>query len=282
MPTVLITGTSTGFGRVTTELLAARGWRVFATMRDLARKDSLEHALREAGLSERVTFVRLDVTDPASIETAVATVLSETDNTLDAVVHNAGIAVAGVLEDLSDGDIWRVMDTNFFGVLRLTRALLPRFREQRRGRIVLLSSQAAFAGQPGNSMYCASKWALEGWAESLAYEVDPFGIDVVLIEPGPYRTEIWSSTKWVVPANSAYLSWLKLLRQAADRHQTRISGDPKEVAAVIAKALEALRPRFRYQVGFFAKLDYFLRGKVPTRLIRRGTTRYLGLPLARW
>ncbi|HEY9520572.1 MAG TPA: SDR family oxidoreductase [Methyloceanibacter sp.] len=282
MPTVLITGTSTGFGRVTTELLAARGWRVFATMRDLARKDSLEHALREAGLSERVTFVRLDVTDPASIETAVATVLSETDNTLDAVVHNAGIAVAGVLEDLSDGDIWRVMDTNFFGVLRLTRALLPRFREQRRGRIVLLSSQAAFAGQPGNSMYCASKWALEGWAESLAYEVDPFGIDVVLIEPGPYRTEIWSSTKWVVPANSAYLSWLKLLRQAADRHQARTSGDPKEVAAVIAKALEARRPRFRYQVGFFAKLDYFLRGKVPTRLIRRGTTRYLGLPLARW
>jgi NAD(P)-dependent dehydrogenase (short-subunit alcohol dehydrogenase family) len=282
MPTVLITGTSTGFGRVTTELLAARGWRVFATMRDLARKDSLEHALREAGLSERVTFVRLDVTDPASIETAVATVLSETDNTLDAVVHNAGIAVAGVLEDLSDGDIWRVMDTNFFGVLRLTRALLPRFREQRRGRIVLLSSQAAFAGQPGNSMYCASKWALEGWAESLAYEVDPFGIDVVLIEPGPYRTEIWSSTKWVVPANSAYLSWLKLLRQAADRHQARTSGDPKGVAAVIAKALEARRPRFRYQVGFFAKLDYFLRGKVPTRLIRRGTTRYLGLPLARW
>jgi|RhiMethySRZTD1v2_1073278.scaffolds.fasta_scaffold58388_6 NAD(P)-dependent dehydrogenase (short-subunit alcohol dehydrogenase family) len=282
MPTVLITGTSTGFGRVTTELLAARGWRVFATMRDLARKDSLEHALREAGLSERVTFVRLDVTDPASIETAVATVLSETDNTLDAVVHNAGIAVAGVLEDLSDGDIWRVMDTNFFGVLRLTRALLPRFREQRRGRIVLLSSQAAFAGQPGNSMYCASKWALEGWAESLAYEVDPFGIDVVLIEPGPYRTEIWSSTKWVVPANSAYLSWLKLLRQAADRHQARTSGDPKEVAAVIAKALETRRPRFRYQVGFFAKLDYFLRGKVPTRLIRRGTTRYLGLPLARW
>ena len=282
MPTVLITGTSTGFGRVTTELLAARGWRVFATMRDLARKGSLEHGLRKAGLSERVTFVRLDVTDPASIETAVATVLSETDNTLDAVVHNAGIAVAGVLEDLSDGDIWRVMDTNFFGVLRLTRALLPRFREQRRGRIVLLSSQAAFAGQPGNSMYCASKWALEGWAESLAYEVDPFGIDVVLIEPGPYRTEIWSSTKWVVPANSAYLSWLKLLRQAADRHQARTSGDPKGVAAVIAKALEARRPRFRYQVGFFAKLDYFLRGKVPTRLIRRGTTRYLGLPLARW
>ena len=282
MPTVLITGTSTGFGRIATELLAARGWRVFATMRDLSRKDSLERALRDAGLSERVTFVQPDVTGPASIEAAVATVLSETGNTLDAVVHNAGIAVAGVLEDLPDADIRRVMETNFFGVLNLTRALLPLFREQRRGRIVLLSSQAAFAGQPGNSMYCASKWALEGWAESLAYEVDPFGIDVVLIEPGPYRTEIWNSTKWVVPPNSAYLSWLKLLRHAADRHQAKTSRDPKEVALVVGKALEASRPRFRYQVGFFAKLDYFLRGKMPTKLIRRGTTRYLGIPLARW
>jgi NAD(P)-dependent dehydrogenase (short-subunit alcohol dehydrogenase family) len=282
MPTVLITGTSTGFGRVATELLAARGWRVFATMRDPARKEPLERALKDAGLSERVSFVQLDVTDLASIEAAVKSVLAQTGNALDAVVHNAGIAVAAVLEDLSDADIRRVMDTNFFGVLKLTRALLPIFRAQRRGRIVLVSSQSALAGQPGNSMYCASKWALEGWAESLAYEVDPFGIDVVLIEPGPYRTEIWNSTKWVVPANSAYLPWLKRLRQAADRHQAQTSRDPKEVAAVIAKALEARRPRFRYQVGPFAKLDYFLRGKMPTKLIRRGTTRYLGLPLARW
>jgi len=281
MSTVVITGTSTGFGRVATELLAARGWRVFATMRDLARKDALERALSDAGLSECVTFVQLDVTDLASIEAAVKSVLAQTGNTLDAVVHNAGIAVAGVLEDLFDADIRRVMETNFFGVLNLTRALLPTFRAQRHGRIVLLSSQAAFAGQPGNSMYCASKWALEGWAESLAYEVDPFGIDVVLIEPGPYRTEIWNSTKWVTPANSAYLPWLKRLRQAADRHQAQTSRDPQEVALVVAKALEARRPRFRYQVGFFAKLDYFLRGKMPTRLIRRGTTRYLGLPLAR-
>jgi NAD(P)-dependent dehydrogenase (short-subunit alcohol dehydrogenase family) len=131
-------------------------------------------------------------------------------------------------------------------------------------------------------MYCASKWALEGWAESLAYEVDPFGIDVVLIEPGPCRTEIWNSTKWVMPPDSAYLPWLRRLSHAADRHQAQTSRDPQEVAAVIAKALEARRPRFRYPVGFFARLDYFLRGKVPTRLIRRGTTRYLGLPLARW
>ena len=207
---------------------------------------------------------------------------AETGNALDAVVQNAGIAVAGVLEDLPEPDIRSVMETNFFGALALTRALLPTFRAQRRGRIVLISSQAALAGQPGNAMYCASKWALEGWAESLAYEVDPFGIDVVLVEPGPYRTEIWNNTKWVTPPESAYLPWLKRLRQAADWHQIRTSRDPKEVAEVIAHALEARRPRFRYQVGPFAKLDYFLRGKMPTKLIRRGTTRYLGLPLARW
>ena len=282
MPTVLITGTSTGFGHLTTELLAARGWRVFATMRDLKRKDSLERALKDAGLSERVSFLRLDVTDPPSIEAAVKSVMAETGNALDAVVHNAGIAVAGVLEDLPDAEIRRVMETNFFGVLALTRALLPAFRAQGHGRIVLVSSQAALAGQPGNSMYCASKWALEGWAESLAYEVDPFGIDVVVIEPGPYRTEIWNSTTWVKPSHSAYLPWLRQLQIAVDRHQAKTSRDPREVAATIAKALEARRPRFRYQVGPFAKLDYFLRGKMPTKLIRRGTTRYLGLPLARW
>ena len=282
MRTVLITGTSTGFGRVATELLAAKGWRVFATMRDLGRKGSLERALKDAGLSERVTYLQLDVTDPASIEAAVKSVLAETGNALDAVVQNAGIAVAGVLEDLPEADIRSVMETNFFGALALTRALLPTFRAQRRGRIVLISSQAALAGQPGNAMYCASKWALEGWAESLAYEVDPFGIDVVLVEPGPYRTEIWNNTKWVTPPESAYFPWLKRLRQAADWHQVRTSRDPKEVAEVIAHALEARRPRFRYQVGPFAKLDYFLRGKMPTKLIRRGTTRYLGLPLARW
>ena len=137
MPTVLITGTSTGFGHVTTELLAARGWRVFATMRDLKRKDSLDRALKNAGLAERVTFLQLDVTDPASIAAAVKSVLTQTGNTLDAVVHNAGVAVAGVLEDLPDADIRRVMETNFFGVLALTRALLPTFRAQGHGRIVL-------------------------------------------------------------------------------------------------------------------------------------------------
>ena len=281
MPTVLITGTSTGFGHVTTELLAARGWRVFATMRDLKRKDSLDRALKNAGLAKRVTFLQLDVTDPASIAAAVKSVLTQTGNTLDAVVHNAGVAVAGVLEDLPDADIRRVMETNFFGVLELTRSLLPIFRAQRSGRVVAVSSQAGFAGQPANSIYCASKWALEGWAESIAYELDTFGIHVILVEPGPYKTQIWRSTPRLTPEGSAYLPWLRQVFRGADQHEASTARDPMEVAMTIADALETPRPRFRYPVGFFARLDHLLRGKIPTRLIRRGTTRYLGLPRTR-
>jgi NAD(P)-dependent dehydrogenase (short-subunit alcohol dehydrogenase family) len=281
MPTALITGTSTGFGRVTTEILAARGWRVFATMRDLAKKGPLERALKKAGLESQVTIGQLDVTDPASITAAVAAVLEQTGNALDAVVHNAGVAVAGAHEDIPDAEIRRVMETNFFGVLALTRVLLPTFRAQRHGRIVLVSSQGAFAGQPANSIYCASKWALEGWAESIAFELDGFGIDVILVEPGPYRTEIWRGTPRILPQDSEYLPWLKQVFIGADRHEANTARDPKEVALVIADALEAKRPKFRYPVGFFARLDHFLRGKIPTRLIRRGTTRYLGIPRTR-
>jgi NAD(P)-dependent dehydrogenase (short-subunit alcohol dehydrogenase family) len=281
-PTVLITGTSTGFGHVTTEVLAAGGWHVFATMRDLSKRDSLERALAKACLSDRVTFEELDLNDAASIGKAVASILAKTGNRLDAVVHNAGVAVAGAIEDVPEQEIRRVMETNFFGVLELTRALLPAFRAQGHGRIVVISSQAAFSGQPANSIYCASKWALEGWAESMAYELGPFGIHIALVEPGPYRTEIWRSSQRIEPPASPYRGWLQQLFLSADQHEARHAGDPKDVAFVIERALTAHRPRFRYPVGFFGRLDHFLRGKIPTRLKLRGTSRYLGLPLIRW
>lgn len=281
MRTVLITGTSSGIGQITAKVLVSKGWHVFATMRNLEKKGPLEKSVEEAEGPGRLTFVALDVTDPASIEAAVADILSQTGGTLDAVVHNAGVAIAGAHEDLPDAEIRRVMETNFFGVLGLTRALLPTFREQRHGRIVCISSQSAFAGQPTNSIYCASKWALEGWAESIAYELDPFGIDVVLVEPGPYKTEIWEATERVTPPGGPYTNWVRLVMRGADAHAEKHARDPEEVAQVVATALETPNPKFRYPVGFFAKLDFFLRGKVPSRFIRRGTTRYLGIPRTR-
>lgn len=281
MATVLITGTSSGIGKVTAKRLADKGWRVFATMRDLSKRGPLEKLLAEAGTGGQVTFETLDVNDPKSIDAAAASILAQTGGTLDAVVHNAGVAIAGAHEDMPDEEIRRVMETNFFGVLGLTRALLPAFRAQRRGRILCVSSQSAFAGQPANSIYCASKWALEGWAESIAFELDAFGIDVILVEPGPYKTEIWRTTERVTPPGGPYTTWARLVFRGADAHEAKHARDPEEVAQVIAEALEVPRPKFRYPVGFFAKLDFLLRGKLPTRMIRRGTTRYLGIPRTR-
>jgi NAD(P)-dependent dehydrogenase (short-subunit alcohol dehydrogenase family) len=281
MRSVLITGTSTGIGQATAVTLAARGWRVFATMRNLEKRGLLEQALKEAGVRDGVEVEQLDVNDAASIGTAVASMLSQTGNKLDAVVHNAGVAAAGALEDVPESELRRVMETNFFGVLGLTRALLPTFRAQRRGRIVIVSSEAAFMGQPTNSIYCASKWAVEGWAEAIAYELEPFGIDVVLVEPGPYRTEIWNSTARIQPPGSPYHAWVQHVFRAGDAHAARMARDPREVALVIAHALEARRPRFRYPVGPFARLNHFLRGKLPSRLLRRATALYLGLSRAR-
>ena len=281
MRSVLITGTSTGIGQATAVTLAARGWRVFATMRNLKKRDLLEQALKEAGVQNDVEIEQLDVTDTTAIRSAVASTLSQTGNTLDAVVHNAGVAAAGALEDVPESELRRVMETNFFGVLELTRALLPTLRAQRRGRIVIVSSEAAFMGQPTNSIYCASKWAVEGWAEAIAYELEPFGIDVVLVEPGPYRTEIWNSTARIQPPGSPYHAWVQHVFRAGDAHAARMARNPREVALVIAHALEARRPRFRYPVGPLARLNHFLRGKLPSRLLRRATALYLGLSRAR-
>jgi NAD(P)-dependent dehydrogenase (short-subunit alcohol dehydrogenase family) len=278
MRSVLITGTSTGIGLATAVVLASRGWRVFATMRNLEKRSLLDQALKAADVQNGVELEQLEVTSEVSIQSAVESILARTGNKLDAVVHNAGVAAAGALEDVPEAELRRVMETNFFGVLWLTRALLPTFRAQRRGRIAIVSSEAAFMGQPANAIYCASKWAIEGWAEATAYELEPFGIDVILIEPGPYRTEIWKTTPRIEPPDSPYRSWVQQVFRAGDAHAARLARDPKEVALVIAGALEARHPRFRYPVGPFARLNHLLRGKVPTRLVHKVTKFYLNLP----
>lgn len=281
MRTVLITGTSTGIGLVTAVELARRGWRVFASMRDPQRKGRLQEALARAGVSERVEIAQLDVTDGASVRAAATATLAKTGGRLDAVVHNAGVAAGGAFEDVTEAELRRVMETNFFGVLGLTRALLPAFRAQRGGRILIVSSDAAFGGEPANAIYCASKWAVEGFAEAIAYELSPFGIGVVLVEPGPYLTDIWQSSPRICPEGSAYRAWVQYVFRAGDAYVAAHGRDPREVAVKIAKVLEARRPHFRNPVGRIARLNHFLRGKVPSALMRKGVERYLGLSRVR-
>jgi NAD(P)-dependent dehydrogenase (short-subunit alcohol dehydrogenase family) len=277
MRTVLITGTSSGFGLVTAVELATRGWHVFATMRNLDKAGALEEALEKAGVRDRVEIGQLDVTDPESVSRAVQSTLERIGGTLDAVVHNAGVAVGGAFEDISDADLRRVMETNFWGVLAVTRALLPAFRKQRSGRILIVSSESAFAGQPTNSIYCASKWAVEGWAEAVAFELSPFGIEIVLVEPGPYLTDIWDASPRISPQGSPYRSWVQFVFRAGDAHVASRGRDPVEVGRHIAKVLEKPRPSFRNPVGRPARVSHFMRGKIPSALWRKIAQRYLGI-----
>lgn len=277
MPTVLVTGTSSGIGRETVVELASAGWQVIATMRNLDKRRPLVAALEGAGVGDRVELMALDVTVPRSIDAAVGKLAERANAGLDAIVHNAGVAVGGAFEDVPEADVRRVFETNVLGVMALTRGLLPLLRRSRRGRIVCMSSNAAFSGNPALSVYCASKWALEGWAESIRYELAPFGIEVVLVEPGPYRTEIWDSSPRFIPDGSPYRTWSRLVERQAEAHMARTAGDPREVAVVVRRALDARRPRLRYPVGTSARFEHALRGKVPTRLLQAIVSRYLGL-----
>ncbi len=274
---VLITGTSSGFGLAAVVETARRGNRVAATMRSLARRSALDAALREAGVADNVLVAELDVTDQAAMPARLAAILAELGAPLHAIVHNAGVAVDSAFEDLTDADARRIMETNFFGVIGLTRLLLPTLREQRHGRIVVVSSDSAFAGEPANSVYVASKWAVEGWAESLAFEIGQFGLEIVLVEPGPFRTAIWESAARPVPEGSAYAPFMSQLHIAVTRHLAKTAGDPKEVGKRIADVIEHRRPRFRNPVGTVARMSHFARGKVSTPVMRRSVMRYLGL-----
>ena len=274
---VLITGCSSGFGLEATVALARRGWVVFASMRDLGRRDRLEDALYVARINHGVELVELDITDTGSVERAVASVLEKAGGRLDALVNNAGISAGGTFEDMDADEFRRILETNLFGVLNVTRAVLPAMREHRRGRIVNVTSSGAFFGSPGLSAYAASKWAVEGWAESLAMEVTPFGIHVICVEPGAYRTEIWNSSPRTIPADSAYAEAAGSVERFVEERLIPNARDPREVGEMIAKALEARQPRFRYPVGPDAVVQHVARGKVPNRMVRYGMRRLIGL-----
>lgn len=267
---VLITGTSTGFGRETALYLAERGFRVYATMRDLTRRDDLEAAAAQRGVALRV--LRLDVTDQASIGAAIGTIVEETGG-IYGLVNNAGQYVRGFFEDLLDEEIRQIFEANVFGIMAVTRAALPHMRRAGQGRIVMISSVAGRIGGPTACAYSASRFAEEGFGECLSQEIVPLGIHVSLVEPGISKTEAWTPTRGsgvhARDPNGAYHAWYLKMEQTWARMLDTASVQKTDVAATIYRALTAPQPRLRYTVGYRPALITALRRVVPRELFAR-------------
>src|ERR671938_43100 len=187
----IVTGSSTGIGYETSLALARNGFLTYATMRNLNKAENIKSVATKESLPLHVK--QLDVTDDASVKNAVESISSETGGRIDVLVNNAGYGLNGAFEDLSVDEIKAQYETNVFGLIRTTQAVLPIMRKQKSGIIVNISSAAGRFGYPGGSAYISTKFAVEGLSESMAYELEPFGIKVVVVEPGVVRTNIFDS-----------------------------------------------------------------------------------------
>lgn len=243
---ILITGCSSGFGLLTAARLASRGHHVIATMRNLTKKQALLDELDER--NTQADILELDVTDPDSIA-AVMSEIGAKHGYLDVLINNAGYGIGGFFEDLTDEEVRDQMETNFFGVLNVTRQALPLMRPQKRGKIINISSVAGFSASPAFSAYNASKWALEGWSESLRHELKFFGIDVILIEPGTYKTRIfYENAKYArhfKNESSPYFERSAFLEKRVQNYVDDCYKNPEDVARRIEKVIRRRRPKFR-------------------------------------
>ena len=240
-PVVLITGCSTGIGRATALLLAKKGWRVFASARRLETVNDLA--------SDHITSLRLDVTDESSMASAVQDVLAQAGR-IDALINNAGYAQAGPMEELSMNEVRRQFETNTFGALRMAQLVLPTMRAQGTGRIVNVSTMGGRLVIPFIGSYNASKFALEAMSDALRMETRPFGVRVILGEPGGVRTNFnaaanQNAQQHTTNTNSPYYRFLVPFTRFIGQIEG-MSSSPEAVAKIILRALTTRNPRARY------------------------------------
>lgn len=259
--TVLITGCSTGIGRAAAIHLATRGHRVYATAR---RPDSIAELEREG-----CRTLTLDVTDEDSMRAAVDEVESAT-GAVDALVNNAGYGLHGPFEETPLPEIRRQFETNVFGAVALTQMVLPKMRRQRSGRIVNISSMGGRITLPGGAFYHATKHALEAISDVARFELKPFGIDVVVVEPGIIKTKFGDTAVGTFESDEGpYASFNEGLRNTLDSAYSgplsKAGVGPEAVAKTIGKAIESRRPKTRYVVPAFTMGVLFARRVLPDR-----------------
>ncbi len=254
MSVVVITGCSSGFGMLAALEFARRGDSVYATMRNTAKADRLRTGAEKAGVS--VEVLQIDVNDSGSVDAAIEKVITR-EGRIDILVNNAGISIQGPVEEFDDDEVAAVFETNVFGVIRATRAVLPHMRAQGSGTIVTIGSLAGKVTAPFSGIYSASKHAVEAVSDALYYQLQPFGIRVVLIEPGGFETEIETNLR---PARrftegSVYLEAERRFAEALERLPGGwMRADAQIVADGIVDVAKAEQPKRRYLVGQDAEL----------------------------
>jgi NAD(P)-dependent dehydrogenase (short-subunit alcohol dehydrogenase family) len=267
---VIVTGSSTGLGLETALHLAGEGFRVYATLRDPAQRPEVLEAAADRGVELEV--LRLDLTDQASIEEAVKSVVDQSGRVF-GLVNNGGIGLRGCVEDCSEDEIRAVFEANVFGTIAVTKAVLPHMRGAGCGRVVTVSSVGGRVCGFGVPLYCASKFAQEALGEGLALELAPFGIQSVIVEPGMIKTTRWSrhrgTAQGAMDPASPYHDLFWASEAIADRIVERSRTRPADVARAIHTALTAERPRMRYVVGRGARAVIQLRRHLPEPLFER-------------
>lgn len=251
---VLITGSSTGFGRLTAETMARKGYAVYATMRDIKDRNARNAAeLQSLAKKESLSLyvAELDVTDDNSVNTAVGDVIDEAGH-VDIAINNAGYGLAGLTESVTIEQAQKILETNFLGCVRVNRAVLPQMRKQQSGLLIHVSSGAGRIVIPAMSLYCASKFAMEALAEAYRYELAGQGIDSVIVEPGAYQTPVFGNI--VTAADQGRAATYGVLRSLPTRVNGLLSasgGNPQEVADAIVKIIEtpAGQRQLRYRIS---------------------------------
>jgi NAD(P)-dependent dehydrogenase (short-subunit alcohol dehydrogenase family) len=257
-PVVLITGVSSGIGRAVADVFAAKGFEVFGTSRNPQRTEPIPG----------VELVRLDVADDASVAAAVATVIQRAGR-IDILVNNAGVGVFGAAEETSIAQAQQLFDTNFFGLVRLTREVLPHLRAQGSGRIINIGSVLGFLPSPYGSFYAASKHAVEGFSESLDHETREFGVRVSVVEPGYTNTSFEANATDADSPIDSYAPIREHVKHVIGK-AVRAGDDPAVVAQAVLKAATSRTPKLRYPAGPLARQLTVLKKFAPAALLDKG------------